>query len=54
MKLSLSILVLDSRDRHGNLWLPQNASTEQPYNNIFLQNTAITSIGMMPLLLVLF
>ena len=35
-KLSLSTLVLNSRDRHENLWLPQNASREQPDNNNML------------------
>ena len=40
------MLVLNSRDRQGNVWLPpKNWSTEQPYNNIFLQNTAIKSVG---------
>ena len=30
------------------IWLPQeNASREQPDNNIFLQHAAIQSIGMM-------
>ena len=29
-------------------FLKKNGSTEQPYNNIFLQNTAIKSIGTTP------
>ena len=48
--LSLSMLVLNSRDRHENLWPPQkNVSREQPDNNIFLQHAATKSIGMMVL-----
>ena len=45
VRVSLSTLVLNSRDRHENLWLPQNVSSEQPDNKIFLQHAAIKSIG---------
>ena len=39
----LSMLVLNSRDQHVNLWLPQtmHLHREQPYNNIFFQSTTI-------------
>ena len=48
MCVSLSTLVLNSRDRHENLWLPlKDAPREQPDNNIFLQHAAIQCIGMM-------
>ena len=43
--LSLSMLVLNSKDRQGNLWFPlKNASTKQPCNKTFLYNAAIKSI----------
>ena len=42
------MLVLNSRDRHEYLWLPpKDGSTEQPYNDIFRQNTTIKSISTM-------
>ena len=44
----LSMLVLSSRDRHENLWLPQECVYRaKPDNNIFLQHTAMKSIGTM-------
>ena len=44
----LSTLVLNSRDRQGNLWLPQKMHLQNNLTKIILhQNTAIKSIGMM-------
>ena len=40
MYVSLSIIVLNSRDRQGKLWLPENAPEKQPCNNNRLKNYA--------------
>ena len=48
--VSLSTLVLNSRDRHEKyacMASSKKASTKQPDNNVFLQNTAIKSISTM-------
>ena len=45
--MSLSILVVNSRDRQGKLWLPQYVVTINNYATIaFTPNTSHKSIGM--------
>ena len=45
--ISLSMLVLNSMDRHEKYGFLKNVSRKQPDNNVFLQNTAVKSIGTM-------
>ena len=49
INISLSTLVLNSRDQHEKYGFLKNTSTEKPDNNIFLQYAAMQSIGTMPL-----
>ena len=47
LNVSLSTLVLNSRDQHEKYGFLKNLPREQPDNNIFLQHAVIQSIGTM-------